>query len=87
MDLVGVMAAYLPVVLVCTELSREANFIVILIVSTNYISVHLLDNRVFLNKRVSKVEALNTATPRLIAGLERSGFISCPDTGCSDGNF
>ena len=53
MDVVGVMAAYLPVVRVCTALSREAilntlkYFIIILIVSTNYIFVHLLDNKVF----------------------------------------
>ena len=53
MDVVGVMAAYLPVVRVCTALSREAlplntfkHFIIILIVSTNYIFVHLLDNKV-----------------------------------------
>ena len=52
MDVVGVMSAYLPVVRVCTALSREAlsifkYFIIILIVSTNYIFVHLLDNEVF----------------------------------------
>ena len=52
MDIVGVTAAYLPVVRVCTALSREAlsifkYFIIILIVSTNYIFVHLLDSKVF----------------------------------------
>jgi len=60
MDVVGVMAAYLPVVRVCTARSREAlscdrkivganfkYFIIILIVSMNYIFVHLLDNKVF----------------------------------------
>ena len=52
MDVVGVMAAYLPMVRVCTALSREAHnilkyFIIILTVSTNYIFVHLLDNKVF----------------------------------------
>ena len=81
MDVVGVMAAYLPVVSACTALSREAlpsgsnfsqalykapwwwiscdpkyvgailnifkYFIIILIVPTNYIFVHLLDNKVF----------------------------------------
>jgi len=36
MDVVGVMAAYLPVVPMCAALSREALF-----VSTNYIFVHL----------------------------------------------
>ena len=58
MDVVGVMAAYLPVVRLCTALSREAlthvgailsifkYFIIILIVSTNYIFVRLLDNKV-----------------------------------------
>jgi len=50
------MAAYLPVVRVCTAQSREAQsggvickyfkyFIIILIVSTNYKFVHLLDNK------------------------------------------
>jgi len=39
MDGVGVMAAYLTVVRVCTAQSRE---------STNYIFVRLLDNKVFL---------------------------------------
>ena len=91
MDVVGVMAAYLPVVsvctalyrecrgacvcvCVCTALSREAKhcislpddgslviqntlehfkyFIIILIVSTNYIFVHLLDNKVFYRSRL-----------------------------------
>ena len=54
MDVVGVTAACLPVVRVCTALSREAlhinifkYFIIILIVSTHYIFVHLLDNEVF----------------------------------------
>jgi len=53
MDVVVVMATYLPVVRVCTALSREAlpkyfkYFIIILIVSTNYIFVHLLVNKVF----------------------------------------
>ena len=63
MDVVGVMAAYLPVVRVCTALSREAPpcdpkhvgailnifkyFIIIVILSVNYIFVHLLDNKVF----------------------------------------
>jgi len=59
MDVVGVTAAYLPVVCVCVCVcvcaaqSREAilnnfkYFIIILIVSTNYIFVHLLDNKVF----------------------------------------
>jgi len=47
MDVVGVVAPYLRVVRVCTALSREAYFIIILIVSTNYIFVHLLDNKVF----------------------------------------
>ena len=58
MDVVGVMAAYLPVVRVCTAQSREAlsswrnfkyfkYFIIILIVYTIYIFVHLLDNKVF----------------------------------------
>jgi len=65
MDVVGVMAAYLPVVRVCTAQSREVRvctaqcrealpmefhfkyFIIILIVSTNYIFVRLLDNKVF----------------------------------------
>ena len=49
MVVVGVMAAYLPVVRVCTAQSREAlkYFIIILMVSTNYIFVHLLDNEVF----------------------------------------
>jgi len=37
MDVVGIMAAYLPVVRVC----------VLLTVSTNYIFLHLLDNKVF----------------------------------------
>ena len=48
-DVVGVMAAYLPVVRVCTDsLERHFKyFIIILIVSTNYIFVHLLDNKVF----------------------------------------
>ena len=43
MDVVGVMAAYLPVVRVCTAKSRDCA----VIVSTNYIFVHLLDNKVF----------------------------------------
>jgi len=47
MDIVGVMAVYLPVVRVCTAQSREIYFIIILIVSMNYIFVHLLDNKVF----------------------------------------
>ena len=58
MDVVGVMAAYLPVVRVCNAQSREAlaiwsnfkyfkYFIIILIVYTIYIFVHLLDNKVF----------------------------------------
>jgi hypothetical protein len=58
MDVVGVMAAYLSVVRVCTAQSREAlhvgailnifkYFIIILIVATNYIFVHLLDNKLF----------------------------------------
>jgi hypothetical protein len=62
MGVVGVMAAYLPVVRVYTALFREAlrdpkhigailnifkYFIIILIVSTNYIFVHLLDHKVF----------------------------------------
>ena len=56
MDPVGVMAAYLPVVCVCTAQSREAlcsilsilkYFLIIIMVSTNYIFVHLLDNKVF----------------------------------------
>ena len=51
MDVVGVTAAYLPVVRVFTALSREAHnifkyFILIIIVSTNYIFVRLLDNKV-----------------------------------------
>ena len=52
MDMVGVMAAYLPVVRVCTAQCSDCavhtcNFkylIIILFVSTNYIFVHLLDN-------------------------------------------
>jgi len=53
MDVVGVIAAYLPVVRVCTEQSRDVSLdcsvhiIIILIISTNYIFVHLLYNRVF----------------------------------------
>jgi len=53
MDTVGVMAAYLPTVRVYTAQSREAlyiiikYFIIILMVSMNYIFVHLLDNKVF----------------------------------------
>ena len=49
MDVVGVMAAYLPVVRVCTALSSETRkyFIIILIVSKNYTFAHLLDNKVF----------------------------------------
>jgi len=49
-DVVGVMEAYSPVVRVCTAQSRVPlfkYFIIILIVSTNYIFVHLLDNKVF----------------------------------------
>jgi len=65
-DVVGVMAAYLPVVCVCVLHSLERRsldscdpkhfgailkifkcFIIIVIVSTNYIFVHLLDNKVF----------------------------------------
>jgi len=45
MDVVGVMAAHLPVVRVCSALPKY--FIITLIVSTNYIFVHLLDNKVF----------------------------------------
>ena len=41
------LAAYLPVVRVCTAQSIFKYFIIILIVSTNYIFVHLLDNKVF----------------------------------------
>ena len=47
MDVVGVMAAYLPVVRVYTALSREA-LSLDSAVSTNYIFVHLLDSKVFL---------------------------------------
>ena len=68
MDVVGVMAAYLPVVRVCyvhcIKLPDDGSlvirnmldifilnilkyFIITLIVSTNYIFVHLLDNKVF----------------------------------------
>ena len=53
-DVVDVMAAYLPVVRVCLLHSLERAilnifkyFIIILIVSTYYIFVHLLDNTVF----------------------------------------
>ena len=50
-DIVGVMTAYLPVVHVCTAQSIIIKyfkyFIIILIVSTNYIFVHLFDNKVF----------------------------------------
>ena len=44
-DVVGVMAAYLPMVHVCNIFKY---FIIILIVFMNYIFVHLLDNKVFL---------------------------------------
>jgi len=51
MDVVGVMAAYLPLVPVCTAQSIIIKyfkyFIIILIVSTNYIFVDLFGNKVF----------------------------------------
>jgi len=54
MDVIGVMATYLPVVRVCTAQSRHVGailnifkYFIILIVSTNYIFVHLLENKVF----------------------------------------
>ena len=46
MDVVGVMAAYLLLVRVCTAIFFKY-FIIILIVPMNYILVHLLDNKVF----------------------------------------
>jgi len=51
MDVVDVMAAYLPVVRVCTAQSREVQSVcldcAVHTLSTNYTFVHLLDNKVF----------------------------------------
>ena len=68
MDVVGVMVAYLPVVRACTAQSREAlsswsnfkYFVIILIVSTNYIFVHLLDNKVLNFIKITLAQGLVT---------------------------